>query len=145
MVLLTYKNYYNNYFSHFTALWTMSGTTWVSQYQKGETNLDLLEQEIVSGSGIMCKSAHRPRQITTLAPHHSVFYWPDALPATQTTASKQHTHTHNHISSTYIHYKNTVKQHHGQPLVIATTERLDSYANLTCHYHSHYTLQNVPQ
>jgi len=28
------------------------GTTWVSQQQKGKTNLDLLEQEIVSGSGI---------------------------------------------------------------------------------------------
>jgi len=39
----------------------------VSQYQKGKTNLDLLEQEIVSGSGIsytICKSAPCPRQIT---------------------------------------------------------------------------------
>jgi len=43
----------------------MSGSTWVSRYQKGKTkkvktNLDLLEQEIVSGSGIcwaICKSA----------------------------------------------------------------------------------------
>jgi len=36
----------------------------VSRYQKGKTNLDLLEQEVVSGSGIslaMCKSAPRPR------------------------------------------------------------------------------------
>ena len=37
--------------------WNMSGTTQVSRYQKGKTrkvkaNLDLLEQEIVSGSGI---------------------------------------------------------------------------------------------
>jgi len=42
----------------------------------------------VSGSGISratCKSAPHSRQITTLAPHHSVFY---ALPATQPTASK---------------------------------------------------------
>jgi len=30
----------------------LSGTTWVSWYQKGKTNLDLLEQETVSGSGI---------------------------------------------------------------------------------------------
>jgi len=55
----------------------------VSQYQKGKTNLDLLEQETVSGSGIswaMCKSAPRPRQITTPPPHHSVFYKPDVLP-----------------------------------------------------------------
>jgi len=37
----------------------MSGTTQVCQYQKGKTNLDLLEQKIVSGSGIswaICKS-----------------------------------------------------------------------------------------
>jgi len=46
-------------------VWHMSGSTRVSRYQKGKTkkvktNLDLLEQEIVSGSGIswaMCKSA----------------------------------------------------------------------------------------
>jgi len=48
----------------------MSGTTRVSRYQKGKTrkvktNLDLLEQEIVSGNGIcwaICKSAPHPRQ-----------------------------------------------------------------------------------
>jgi len=32
------------------ATWTLSWTTRVSRYQKGKTNLDLLEQEIVSGS-----------------------------------------------------------------------------------------------
>ena len=51
----------------------------------------LLKQETVSGSGISwatCKSAARPRQITTPAPHHSVFYRPDALPAAEPTASK---------------------------------------------------------
>ena len=50
--------------------WNMSGTTRVSRYQKGKTrkvkaNLDLLEQEIVSGSGIcwaIWKSAPHPRQ-----------------------------------------------------------------------------------
>jgi len=31
---------------------TYYGTTRVSRYQKGKTNLDLLEQETVSGSGI---------------------------------------------------------------------------------------------
>jgi len=31
---------------------TVSGTTRVSWFQKGKTNLDLLEQEIVSGTGI---------------------------------------------------------------------------------------------
>ena len=40
----------------------------------------------MSGSGIswaICKSAPRSRQITTPAPHHSVFYRLDALPAAQ--------------------------------------------------------------
>jgi len=40
--------------------WILSGTTRVSLHQKGKTNLDLLEQEIVSGSGIswaICKPA----------------------------------------------------------------------------------------
>jgi len=51
----------------------------------------LLKQETVSGRGIcwaICKSAPRRRQITMPAPHHSVFYRPDALPTTQPTASK---------------------------------------------------------
>ena len=55
----------------------------------------LLEQETVSGSGIswaICKSAHRSRQITTPAPHHSVFYRLDALSAAQPTASKHWRH-----------------------------------------------------
>jgi len=29
--------YYYYYYNRFTAPWTLSGTTWVSQYQKGET------------------------------------------------------------------------------------------------------------
>ena len=51
----------------------------------------LLKQETVSVSGIswaMCKSAPSSRQITTPAPHNSVFYRPDALPAAQPTALK---------------------------------------------------------
>ena len=55
----------------------------------------LLKQETVSGSGIswaICKSAPRSRQITMPAPHSSVFYRPDALPAAQPTASKQRRH-----------------------------------------------------
>ena len=55
----------------------------------------LLKQEIVSGSGIswaICKSAPSSRQITMPAPHHSVFYRPDALPVAQPTASKHCTH-----------------------------------------------------
>jgi len=47
-------------------------------HQEGKTNLDLLEQETVSGSGIsiswaICKSAPSSRHITMPASHHSVF------------------------------------------------------------------------
>jgi len=59
--------------------------------QEGKTSLDLLDQEIVSGSGIswtICKSAPHCRHITMPASHHSVFYRPDVLPSTQPTASK---------------------------------------------------------
>jgi len=51
----------------------------------------LLKQETVSGSGIIwaiCKSAPCSRQVTTPAPHHSVLYRPDAIPAAQPTVSK---------------------------------------------------------
>jgi len=46
--------------NHFTALWILSGITWVSQYQKGKTNLVLLKQETVSSSGISwpCANLH---------------------------------------------------------------------------------------
>ena len=49
----------------------------------------LPEQETVSGSGTrwaICKSASRSKQITTPAPHRSVFYRSDALPAIQPTS-----------------------------------------------------------
>ena len=53
-----------------------SGTTQVSQTRKLKPIWISLKQETVSGSGIswaICKSAPRSRQITMLAPHHSVF------------------------------------------------------------------------
>jgi len=67
-ILVCYQSH-----THTTVLllfWNMSGTTRVSRYQKGKTrkvktNLDLLEQEIVSGSDIclaICESAPHPRQ-----------------------------------------------------------------------------------
>jgi len=62
----------NNNNSRLTALGL--GLYPVSRYQKGKTNLDILEQGTVSGNGIcwaICKSASRPRQITTPAPYHS--------------------------------------------------------------------------
>jgi len=52
----------------------LSGTTRISQYQEGKTNMDLLEQETVSDSGIswtICKSAPCPTQTTMPAPHYS--------------------------------------------------------------------------
>jgi len=54
----------------------LSGTIWVSRYQKGKTIWILLKQEAVSGSGIswaVCKSAPRSGQITMPAPHNLVF------------------------------------------------------------------------
>ena len=65
---------------------------------------NLLKQETVSGSGIswaVCKSAPRSRQITTPAPHHSVFYRPDALPAAQPTVSK---HIKACPAATHVYY-----------------------------------------
>ena len=75
---------------HLTALfpglprWAGTGFYWI-----------LLKQETVSGSGIswaICKSAPCSRQTTTPAPHHSVFYRPDELPAAQPTESKHWRH-----------------------------------------------------
>jgi len=51
----------------------------------------LLKQETVSGGGISWAYASlhlAPDRITMPAPHLSVFYRPDALPAAQPTASK---------------------------------------------------------
>jgi len=63
---------------------------WAST-RKVKTNLDFTEARDSEWQwhqlGI-CKSAPHSRQITTPAPHHSVFYRPDALPAAQPTASK---------------------------------------------------------
>jgi len=74
--LMNSNCHYNNYYccNRFTAPWILSGTTHVNRYQKGKTNLELLEQEIVSGNGIsweICKS--RLTQITMLESYHSVF------------------------------------------------------------------------
>jgi len=63
----------------------------VIQDQKGKTNLDLLKQETVSGSGIswlIRKSEPHPRQVTMPALQHLILYRLHALPAAQPTASK---------------------------------------------------------
>jgi len=87
-ISICYKNVTHTH-THLTALFPglpeWAGTT------KVKPIWILLKQETVSGSGIgwaICKSAPGSRQTTTPAPHHSVFYRPDALPAAQPTASK---------------------------------------------------------
>jgi len=70
-----------------------SGTTWVSRYQKGKTNLDFTEardsewQWHQLGDMQVCISHQRDNHAST--PPLKFFYRPDALPATQPTASKQ--------------------------------------------------------
>jgi len=52
----------------------------VSRYHKGKTSLDLLDQEIVSGSGIIwaiCKSAPRPLQTDN---HATTQFFADRMP-----------------------------------------------------------------
>jgi len=64
-----------------------SGTTQVSRYQKDETSLDFTEARYSEWRWNPL-SAPRSKQITMPAPHHSVFYRSDVLPAAQPTASK---------------------------------------------------------
>ena len=83
----------------------------VSRYQKGKTNLDFTgarDSEWQWHQLGMCKSAPRSRQITTPAPHHWVFYRPDALPAAQPTASKHWRHKVKCFSEFIIHNIETV-------------------------------------
>jgi len=49
---------------------------------------------ILSGTTWICKSTTWPRHINMPASHRSVFYRPDALPATQPTASKHWRQSH---------------------------------------------------
>jgi len=67
----------------------LSRTARVSRHQKGKTNLDFNEARDSQWQWHQLdQSAPRSRQITMPAPHLSVFYRPDALPAAQPTASK---------------------------------------------------------
>ena len=70
-----------------------SGTTQVSRYQKGQTNLDFIEardsewQWHQLGHMQVCTLLQTDNHTST--PPLYVFYRPDALPAAQPTASKQ--------------------------------------------------------
>jgi len=90
IIQINIHTYIHTYIHPFNGL--LSGTTRVSRYQKGKTNLDFTEARDSEWQwhqlGDM-QSVPRCSQITTPAPHHSVFYKPDALPAAQPTVSKQ--------------------------------------------------------
>jgi len=79
----------------------------VSQYQKGKTNLDFTEARDSEwhchqlGHMQVCTSLQSDNH--TPAPHHSVFYRPDALPATQQRQSTEGTHIAEVNTLTIIH------------------------------------------
>jgi len=59
------------YYNHFTALWILSRTTWVSLYQKkrSPTHTDLIVNHPLSASSIYCDPRHLPCWIYV---HHSL-------------------------------------------------------------------------
>jgi len=61
-----------------------SRTAWVSRHQKGYTNLDFNKARddgvAVASAGHMKSFAPRSGQATMPTPHHSIFYWLNALP-----------------------------------------------------------------
>ena len=81
-----------------------SGTTRVSRYQKGKTNLDFTEardSEWQTGSGIslaICKSASQSRQITMPVPHDSCFFT-DRMPFLPPNQQRQSTEGNNATAS----------------------------------------------
>jgi len=104
---ITKINFPNNkYYTHLTAL-CLGLLRWAGT-RKAKPIWILLKPETVSGSGFSwatCKSAPRSRQITMPAPHHSVFYRPDALPAAQPTASKYWRHSNKYWHPKDIKYE----------------------------------------
>jgi len=71
-------------------------------------------QQCQSTEGISC-SIPRSRQITMPAPHHSVFYRPDALSATQPTASRHWRQDNSNAlknCSQFIFFKSPHHHHH---------------------------------
>ena len=85
------RNYHTHTHTHTRLMALFPGLPRSAGTRKVKPIWILLKQETVSDSGIswaICTSAPCSKQITTPAPHHSVFYRPDALPAAQPTASK---------------------------------------------------------
>jgi len=88
-----------------------------------KTNLDLLEQETVSGSGsrwAICKSTPCPTQITTPAPITQVFYsWMHFLPPNQ------------QCQSTEGRYLPVVVMYYYSIQITITSTKLHYYCNIT--------------
>ena len=98
--LSPYLAYIHTYTHTHPFIGLFSGTTQVSRYQKGRTNLDFIEARDSEWQWHQLGHIQVCIQITTPAPHHSVFYRSDALPAAQPTVSKhwrQHTYIHTRI------------------------------------------------
>jgi len=80
------------YYYYYIRLMAFSRTTWVSWHQKGKPFWILLEREMMGWQWhqldhmqIICTSLHTDNHASTSP---LSFYKPDALPATQTTASQ---------------------------------------------------------
>ena len=115
-----------------------SGTTRVSQYQKSETNLDLLKQDTLSGSGIswaICESASHSRQITMPVPHHSSFF-KGQMPFLPPYQQRQSTTDYNTCDNNNLSYvQQLVTDHHSWLCSHATWLHhwhKDAAACLTC-------------
>ena len=120
---------------HLMAL--LSGTTQVSRYQKGRTNLDFTEARNSEWQWHQLGQMQvwpYSRQITTPASHHSVFYRPDALPATQPTASKHWRQHYTWVFRESQWVEGFLKQF---PLVVLWC-RLDHTASVTVKGRSYY-------
>jgi len=93
-----------------------AGLTGRASTRKVKPILISLKQETVSGSGIswaICKSALRSRQITTPAPHHSVFLQagrPSCRPTNSVKALKMYRLNVNRCFTSKCPYLTSVKQ-----------------------------------
>ena len=117
-----------------------SRTTWYSNTRKVKANLDFNETRddgvAVPSAGQYANHLHLTpcRQITTPAPHHSIFYRPDALPNAQPTVSK-----HWRQLLTYLQWNTNKKSY-----VIWSIELvLESTLMSTVHWDSLFTATNI--
>jgi len=92
---MQFTNYYYYYYYSFNGIF--SRTTWVSQYRKGKTSLDLNEARndrvlfgmAVASAGSYANNLHLAPQTDNHTNTSSLnFYRPDALPDAQPTVSK---------------------------------------------------------